>query len=132
MNSLSEPERPKEYVKGPDVMSKLKRTQHQYQEANHGQQRLDTFAFTPKPKPVDTIKTLAKAEITSAESESMTIRQESVEIEIPPAIREESVEAMIPPNPNENIVNKESGEGWEDDLDECVHGGSEIHGWDVL
>ncbi|KAF8522028.1 hypothetical protein JB92DRAFT_3141090 [Gautieria morchelliformis] len=45
-------DRPKEYMKGPDVMSKSKCTQRRYRKADRGQQRLDAFAFTPKPKPV--------------------------------------------------------------------------------
>jgi len=37
-------------------------------------------------------------------SELVTVRQESVEMEIPPAIREESVEVQIPPAIHEESV----------------------------
>ncbi|KAJ7758856.1 hypothetical protein DFH07DRAFT_772432 [Mycena maculata] len=39
-------ERPKVYIKGPDVMSKSARTLHQYKKSWQTQTRLDTFRFT--------------------------------------------------------------------------------------
>jgi len=89
--------------------------------------------------------------------EVVTIRQESVEVEITPAIHEESIEAQIQPmickesvNPaviHEETVNieippaiqvesmeavippEEDEMGWEDDLNECVQGGGVENFW---
>lgn len=117
-------------MKGPDVMSKSARTRRRYRQANHGQKTLEAFAFSISRQQ----KSL----------ENLVVRQESVEVEIPPTIREESVEIKIPPAISQESANaeilsdadldtcEEVGKGWEDDADECVHGNIEIRAWDEL
>ncbi|KAF8509123.1 hypothetical protein BU17DRAFT_70567 [Hysterangium stoloniferum] len=99
---------PKEYMRGPDVMSKSKCTQCHYHNTNHNQTTLDGFIF----------------------STSWWWFFRSVEVEIPvvpPEIEEESIEITS------LLTNQEDETGWEDDLDECTQGcGVEIHSWDVL
>jgi len=100
------------------------------------------FAFTSKPAS----KTKCNVASTHGESAmSVTIHQESVMIEIPPAIQEtmesqippviqkETNDGLISPTPNGNGVNNEGlDDGLEHDLNNCVHGGLEICGWDKL
>lgn len=56
------------------------------------------------------------------------IREESIEVQIPPAIHEESVEVVTPPAPGSG---QDDENGWENDIDECVHGSEvNVHGWE--
>ena len=131
-------ERPNKYAKGPDVMSKSKRTQCRYRKTNRNQTTLDGF-ISSLHKTVDVPRLLQNTSSTELNPEPVMIRQESVEVEIPPmicdktvdvempAIREESVEVILPAASQEEEI------GWEDDLDECVQGGgAEIRGWNIL
>ena len=139
-------------------MNKSKRTQHRYKKANRNQKTLESFfsgcghgvhAFIPED-----------AEHAVTCSESVTIRQESVEVEIPPttreenasvdldieailAIHEESADVEIPPPIQEESVDVEISDSemtrdedendWEEDLDECIHAdGVDIRGWEEL
>jgi hypothetical protein len=76
-------------------------------------------------------------------SEPVTIRQESIEMEILPAICEESMKVQIPPAiPEESVEvviptalgsDQDDKNRWENDVDECVHGGEvDVHGWEIL
>ena len=97
-------------------MSKSKCTQRRYRKANHNQKTLDAFfsSVCSIPAPVTC-------------SEPVTIWQESVEVEIPPAIRDESVDVEMP------FQDKDEENGWEDDLEECTHGcGVSVRGWQEL
>ena len=154
-------ERPKQYVKGPDIMSKSKRMQRHYCKASRNQKTLDSFIFLMHKVVHAPTLPQSSAGHDVINSEAVTIRQESIEVEIPPMIREESVEAQIQPLISEESVNpaviheetvdieippairaesmeavippEEDKMGWEGDLDECVQGGGvEICGWDVL
>src|ERR1700733_152115 len=112
-------ERPKEYAKGPDVMSKSKRTQSRYRKKNRNQTTLDGFVSSLH-KTVDVPRLPQNMSSTELNPEPVMIRQESVEVEIPPmicaetvdvemppAIREESVEGILPP------IGEEEEIGWE-------------------
>ncbi|KAF8238549.1 hypothetical protein L208DRAFT_1241989 [Tricholoma matsutake] len=90
-------ERPKQYVKGPDIMSKSKRTQHRYRKASRNQKTLDGFIFSMHKVVHAPRLPQSSAGHDVINSEAVTIRQESVEVEIPPVICEESVEAQIQP-----------------------------------
>ena len=134
-------------------MSKSKRTQRRYQKERRNQKTLDSFfsgcgirACIPE------LPENAEHPVTGTCSELVTIRQESVEVEIPPlaTIQEENVDIETIPSPairKENIDNEipsaiqeeltilgdEYENGWEEDLDECVHGGGvDIRGWQEL
>jgi hypothetical protein len=121
-------------------MSKSKRTQRRYRKANCNQTSLESFAFSisrvPALPPVPDLAISA-----DIDPEPVTIRQESVEVEIPwvgdtthtsievqtPVIQRESTIPQAPGADNES-----SGVGWEDDLDECVHAGVDVRGWALL
>ena len=135
--------RPKEYAKGPDKMSKSKRTQCRYRNANNDQKKLDGFGFFARAAVHIPRSSKSSTEHAVVNSEPVTIRQESVEVEIPPAIREESIEVQIPPAIREESVevvippalgsDQEDENDWEHDIDECVHGGEvDVRGWEVL
>ena len=97
-------------------MSKSKRTQCRYRKANRNQMTLDTFFSSACGIP---------APVTC--SEPVTIWQESVEVEIPPAIHEESVDVEM------LFQDEDEENGWEDDLEECIHGcGVSVWGWQEL
>ncbi|KAF8220677.1 hypothetical protein L208DRAFT_1332530, partial [Tricholoma matsutake] len=154
-------EQPKQYVKGPDIMTKSKCMQHCYRKASHNQKTLDSFIFSTHKVVHAPRLPQSSAGHDVINSEAVTIRQESVEVEIPPTIHEESIEAQIQPVICEESVNpaviheetvdieipptiraesveavtpaEEDEMGWEDDLNECVQGGGvEICGWDGL
>jgi hypothetical protein len=98
------------------------------------------------PESADT----AEHAVICSNSESVTIRQESVEVEIPPVTREEnntvvtgdpviceeSVDIEIPAILDESVevvAIDDYENGWEEDLDECIHGdGVSIRGWEEL
>ena len=118
-------------------MSKSERTQRRYRNANRNQSTLDEFVFSIRPshmvKDTGNAPNLADLEVVTVRQESIkveippVIREESVEFQIPPEIQEESVETMIPPILHcKNDKDERQGDGWESDLDECVHAGVEI------
>lgn len=78
-------------------MSKSKRTQHRYRKASRNQKTLDGFIFSMHKVVHAPRLPQSSAGHDVINSEAVTIRQESVEVEIPPVIREESVEAQIQP-----------------------------------
>lgn len=135
--------RGKTYVKGPDTMSKSVRTQERYRKANRGQTTLGAFAFTSTPKHANT-KQSRPSEVTPEETSEglLQIRQESIEVEIPPDplntrgvvnVREESVEVRIPPSNWDPVPDDEAGgEEWEGAVDEYIQGGNEIRSWTEL
>ena len=136
-------------------MNKSKRTQCRYQKATRNQKTLDSFFSQCIPGlPESAEHALA---VICSDSESVTIRQESIEVEIPPlaatqeniinidfetavpgvaAIREESVDIEIPAASQEEHVEatiEEYENDLEEDLDECIHGeGVDIRGWQEL
>jgi len=160
--------RPKEYIRGPDVMSKSKRTQRRYRNVNRNQMTLDSFVFAKNPTHTSATKPMRchshvtmklepvapSLRLESRVNERENIREESVEVEIPPAIRQESIEVEIPPAirqesvevqippltsrndegvcPTDDTEDEITGDGWECDIDECVRAGAEIRGWDKL
>ena len=124
-------------------MSKSKHTQRCYHNANNDQKKLDRFSFFACTVVCIPRSSKSGTEHAVINSEGVTIRQESVEVEIPPAIREESVEVQIPPAICEECVevvippalgsDQDDKNRWEYDVDECVHGGKvDVHGWEVL
>jgi hypothetical protein len=61
--------------------------------------------------------------------EPVIVHQESVKVDIPPAIGDEGFTAVSP------SISQDNGIDWEDDLDECVQGDctdSELRSWDIL
>ncbi|KIL62132.1 hypothetical protein M378DRAFT_25765 [Amanita muscaria Koide BX008] len=84
-------ERPKLYAKGPDVMSKSKRTQRRYRKANQNQKTLDVF-LSSVPAHIRHGGHLPVEHTVTCHSEPATVRQETIEVEIPPAMCEESVD----------------------------------------
>ncbi|KAG6843015.1 hypothetical protein H0H87_008570 [Tephrocybe sp. NHM501043] len=161
-------ERPKEYVKGPDVMSKSKHSQEHYRKTFCNQSFLDSFIIQSKRSCSDLSSIAGQSEESvSREGSSMPevcIHEESVEVEIPPAVEkemgsmhaqnelvnalgseidgihicQESVEVHILLAPvldaqGSNSTNPQDfDEGWEEDLDEVIEGGTEAQSWDVL
>ncbi|KAF9461685.1 hypothetical protein BDZ94DRAFT_1310317, partial [Collybia nuda] len=115
--------RPATYVKGPDVMSKSDRTKRRYQKAFRGQKTLDTFFF----KPVSNLPALS----TPLEHQP-TAQNELPQLADSVTVRQESVEVEIPPTNEDPDVDEGACEAWEDELDECVRGGVEIRGWSEL
>ena len=124
-------------------MSKLKHTQRCYCKANNDQKKLDSFGFSAHVGVCIPRSSKSSTEHAVLNSELVTIRQESVEMEIPPAIYEESIEVRIPPAIHEESVemvippalgsDQDDENGWKNDVDECVHGGEvDVRGWEVL
>jgi hypothetical protein len=79
-------------------MSKSVRTQRRYREANHGQQMLDAFAFTTvraARSAHEDGQGLLPVDDSAVDNQpgQVTIREESVQVEIPPIIDEERVES---------------------------------------
>jgi len=121
-------------------MSKSKCTQCRYHKVNNNQKTLDAFVSSACGIPVCVCKLPAVHTITC--SKPVTIWQESIKVEIPPAIHEESVDIEMPPaihEENMEVINPELTQdedeknGWEDDLEECMHGcGVSIEGWQEL
>lgn len=143
-NNMLLAERPKTYMKGPDVMSKSARTQRRHRNANRGQTTLGAFGFAATHRRQTEVSALIATESLSPPPTNVIVRQESVEVEIPPPgppetsgsnavpIRQESVEAVIPPerpHPQDREIDEVACEAWEDEVDECIRGGVEIRSW---
>jgi hypothetical protein len=93
-------ERPKVYVTGHNIMSKSSHTQQHYQKVNRNQKMLDGFVkFAKQEKHIDTVPDKSPPSHGNAVSDPVfiTVCQESVEVEIPPAICKESMDVEIPP-----------------------------------
>jgi hypothetical protein len=91
-------ERPKEYVKGPDVMSKSKGMQSCYCKTNCNQTTLDGFISSlHKTVDVPRLPQNMSSTVTELNPEPVMIHQESVEVEIPPMIHNETVDVVMPP-----------------------------------
>jgi hypothetical protein len=140
--TFGDTERPKEYMKGPDVMSKSKRTQRHHRKANRNQTHLDNFGFSISCPPAthtrnalpNQVMVHQKSPDIEIEAVQPAIWDETVEVEIPPQIREESVEVTIPspPDREDESGGAQGKHGWEDDLDECIQAGVEIRSWEDL
>lgn len=79
-------------------MSKSSHTQRRYQKANRNQKTLDGFVkFVKQEKRIDTAHDKSSHGNAVSNPVSITICQESVEVEIPPAIHKESMDVEIPP-----------------------------------
>ncbi|KAF9552179.1 hypothetical protein CPC08DRAFT_754904 [Agrocybe pediades] len=117
--------RPKQYIKGPDVMSKSARTQRRYKGQFKKQQSLDLFGFSKS---------------SHASRESSPHPGVDVEAAAPPIIEadtgnndsnyeEGAVTSISESNESDQVY---TAEDVEDDLDEAQVAGPEIRSWTIL
>ncbi|KAF9489413.1 hypothetical protein BDN71DRAFT_1529516 [Pleurotus eryngii] len=138
--SLRKTARPTEYMKGPDVMSKSKRTQRRHRKANIGQTKLNTYLgigdgiaalaneISDKTFVSDVERSVPNSTIVSDEGSEIEHNHDSdVEPDLA-YIREIEVEIE-----GADELNEEDGEAWEDKLEENIcNPQMEIRLWDVL
>ena len=146
-------ERPEKYQKGPDVMSKLKRTQQRYRKANRDQTKLDAFGFGKQSKRLNVEGPLSDGQTQLAEYGSEAMDNTNEEVLVP--IRQESVPVDLRMSsdgsetenqqllassddighPSSDKLDEEQElreDQWEAELDDCVLHGGEIRSWEDL
>ncbi|KAF8179909.1 hypothetical protein BJ912DRAFT_1062706 [Pholiota molesta] len=144
-------DRPPTYKKGPDVMSKSRRTQQRYKATFANQSRLDSFIIRQPSRSSSTTSSIPHRRRASERDDSSVSSSKSVE-ELPPPPSSPGSEPAIQPNQDIDIPNAASDDGdepgdediqpdtldeadqesWEHELDLGVQGTGEIKGWDVL
>ena len=141
------PDRPKTYKKGPDVMSKSKRTQQRYQRTFRGQGKLTGFGFkapsypprveTPKSKPKVTIRAAVKVPVASEEpideiaqplnlpapSPSRSLHARAASVLLDPSTDNDEAAPVALANVEEGDAGKSD---WGDELSEVGSGGDKI------
>ncbi|KII84350.1 hypothetical protein PLICRDRAFT_46228 [Plicaturopsis crispa FD-325 SS-3] len=101
--------RPTQYVKGPDVMNKSKRTQERYRKSMRNQSALDAFGFSKKPtahtpeQPAPSTSNNAAAAVTAAAGASTRLVQTTLPIPAPKNTRTRSASILSDPSSVDEI-----------------------------